>query len=153
MLFGKKKNILSPVNGQFVPLQEVSDPVFAQEMMGDGVAVLPYEGDIVSPVEGTVSMIAEQKHGIGITMTDGNELLIHMGIDTVELSGEPFELMVSLNDRVKPGDPLAFMDIEKVRSQGKDPVIMLISMNKTLEKKMYNQKQTVSSLEKLAKIG
>ncbi|MBO1308080.1 PTS glucose transporter subunit IIA [Enterococcus sp. 669A] len=152
MLFGKKKLIVSPVNGRFIPIEQVNDPVFAEGMMGDGVAVIPSENTIVSPVEGTITMLSEQKHGIGITMEGGTELLIHMGIDTVELGGKPFEINVQQNDQVKPGDALATMDVDMVRAEGRDPVIMIIATGKTLKKKKYSQEKDVSVLDELAKI-
>ncbi|MGM0216656.1 PTS sugar transporter subunit IIA [Enterococcus sp. AZ109] len=152
MLFGKKKLIFSPVNGRFIPIEQVADPVFAQGMMGDGVAVIPNENTIVSPVEGTITMLSEQKHGIGITMDGGTELLIHMGIDTVELEGKPFDIKVQLDTHVKPGEELATMDIDRIKAEGKDPVIMIITTGKSLKKKKYTQEKAVAAMDELAKI-
>ncbi|EOL45517.1 PTS system, glucose subfamily, IIA component [Enterococcus phoeniculicola] len=152
MFFSKKNRIYAPVAGTFVPLKEVNDPVFAQGMMGDGVAVEPKETHILSPVDGTVTMISEQQHGIGIQMEDGTDLLIHMGIDTVELGGTPFLTKVAIGDKVSSGDLLSIMDIEAIQSLGKETVIMLIATGKQLSKVQFSSRREVEASSELARI-
>lgn len=152
MLFSKKNRLYSPVDGEFIPLKEVNDPVFAQGMMGDGVAVIPENNQIFSPVEGIVTMTSDQKHGIGIKMLDGTEFLLHMGIDTVELNGGPFETKVKVGDSVKVGDILSLMDLESINKAGKETVIMMVVIGKTLSKVQYSSKRQVKAKDELAKL-
>ena len=91
--------VFSPIKGSVLPLSEVNDPIFAQEMMGKGLAIQPSANTVVSPIEGVVSMIAPSKHAIGITSTTGVEILIHVGLDTVQLNGEGFELLVQEHEK------------------------------------------------------
>ena len=131
-LFGKSKDdqaLMAIGNGQVIDLSEVEDPVFSQKMMGDGYGFRPEDGKFYSPVAGTISMVPETKHGIGISTTDGLELLIHMGIDTVELKGSPFEILVKEGDTVKIGDPIAIMDLNQVEDAGKKTTTMVIITN------------------------
>lgn len=152
MLFGKKKGIFSPVNGEFIPLEEVADPVFAQRMLGDGVAVIPESDEIVSPVVGTVTTIIEQKHALGLTMEGGQEVLVHMGIDTVELKGAPFDIHVKTGDHVEIGTPLAKMDRVAVKTAGKDSVIMVIATGQQLNAHKLNKRTQVKQGDELGKL-
>ncbi|MFK5280126.1 PTS glucose transporter subunit IIA, partial [Lacticaseibacillus paracasei] len=97
-LFKAKKKtgqpIIAPVTGILMPLDDVTDDVFSQKMMGDGFAIQPEESQIVSPVSGTVSTVFPTKHAIGITTPEGLDVLVHMGLDTVELDGKPFKVDV-----------------------------------------------------------
>ncbi|MGY3778969.1 PTS sugar transporter subunit IIA [Isobaculum melis] len=131
-LFGKKKKeatLASPANGELVLLETVSDPVFAQKVMGDGYAVIPADGNIVMPADGTVTSIFPTKHAIGLLLENGLELLVHMGVETVALKGAPFEIFVEENQKVKAGDALAKMDLELLAKEEKDHTIMLILTN------------------------
>ena len=108
--FGKKKsvsedkNLYTPLAGTVIDLEKVSDPVFAKKVMGDGYAIEPTSNDIVSPVAGEVSLV--QGHAIGFTRADGLEVLLHLGIDTVSLNGQPFQIKVKVGDIVDGGDAL-----------------------------------------------
>lgn len=124
-----EKTFLSPVDGKLISIDKVDDPVFAQKAMGEGFAVDPESNDIYSPVSGTVTMVADTKHGIGISTGDGEELLIHMGIDTVELNGKPFDVYVSIGDKVNAGQKIATMDLSKVESSGKESTIIIVLTN------------------------
>lgn len=152
MVFGKKKGIFSPVKGEFIPLEEVADPVFAQKMMGDGVAVIPSSDEIVSPVVGTVTTIIEQKHALGLMMEGGQEVLVHMGIDTVELNGAPFEVYVKTGDHVEIGTPLAKMDRAAVKVAGKDTVIMVIVTGQQLNSHKLTKRTSVNQGDELGKL-
>ncbi len=121
LFFGKKKKakeIVSPLNGTICPLDQVPDDVFAQKMLGDGVAVVPTDGKICSPVSGTVSQVTETKHAYCVTSDDGLDILIHFGIDTVKLKGEGFNVLVKEGDRVEPGTPICEADIEFIKNAG-----------------------------------
>ena len=102
----RELSLVVPLNGKVVPLKEVPDPVFSQEMMGKGCAIIPSDGNIYSPVNGVVRMIAPTKHAIGLESENGLEILIHFGLETVALKGEGFEVLVSEGQEVKQGDLL-----------------------------------------------
>ncbi|REC33362.1 sugar permease [Enterococcus pseudoavium] len=127
-MFKKKSQstICSPADGQLIPLSEVSDPVFSQGMMGPGFAVEPASDDIYSPVTGIVTSVFPTKHAIGLEMSDGKEVLIHIGIDTVELQGQGFDILVSEPNKVTPETKLAVVDRDYLKSQGKDSTIMVL---------------------------
>ncbi|MGX7199407.1 PTS sugar transporter subunit IIA [Enterococcus nangangensis] len=152
MLFGKKKSLFAPVDGEFIPLSTVKDPVFAQKMMGDGIAVIPSDGHVVSPVVGTISTIIEQKHALGITTPSGKEILLHMGIDTVALAGKPFELLVKAGDAVTVGTPLAEMDLQMVKDSGKDTTILVIVTGQEKISPKYTTATMVKKETELAKM-
>ncbi len=132
-LFKAKKKtgqpIIAPVTGILMPLDDVTDDVFSQKMMGDGFAIQPEESQIVSPVSGTVSTVFPTKHAIGITTPEGLDVLVHMGLDTVELDGKPFKVDVALNDVVTAGQPLATIDREQIKKSGYDDTIVVIYTN------------------------
>lgn len=125
----KQVSLDSPVAGKVISLDEVDDPVFAQGTMGKGFGVKPSSGEIFAPISGEITMIAATKHGIGIETADGLEVLIHMGIDTVELQNDPFEIMVELNEKVTTGQKIAEMDIGKVEQGGKDSTVIVVVTN------------------------
>ena len=127
-MFKKKKQgvIFSPVKGQLIPLSEVSDPVFSQGMMGPGFAVEPASNEIFSPVTGVVTSIFPTKHAIGLEMSDGKEVLLHIGIDTVELQGQGFDVLVGEAAKVTPETKLAVVDREYLKAQGKASTIMVL---------------------------
>ncbi len=113
----------APIEGRLLELAHVPDDVFAQKIMGDGFAIEPTHGEIISPVNGTVtSFMADTCHAIGITAEDGMEILIHIGIDTVTLGGDGFVGLVSQDDRVTAGQPLIKVDLERIR--GKVPSLI-----------------------------
>lgn len=124
-----KENLLAPANGLVLNLKDTNDPVFNSETMGKGFGLNPTDSTIVSPVSGTISMIAETKHAIGITTDDGLEVLIHMGIDTVTLKGKGFTLSCEPNQKIVAGQEIATMDLEVVKQAGLDTTIMVIITN------------------------
>lgn len=106
---------VSPIKGELKPITEVPDAVFSGKMMGDGFAILPTEGTIVSPVDGKIVNLFPTKHAIGILSNAGREILIHVGIDTVNLKGQGFEALIAENDQVKKGQPLLKVDLEYLK--------------------------------------
>lgn len=130
--FSKKKSIVlnSVANGLCKDLAGVNDPVFAKKMMGDGVAIEPTNGEIYSPCDGTIEMLYPTGHAVGIKLKDGTEILIHIGIDTVEMNGEGFQTIVKQGEKVKKGQLLISCDLNKIKKQGYDTDIMvLVSSN------------------------
>lgn len=119
---GKKVLFLSPLTGRAVPLEEVPDPVFSQKIIGDGVAVIPSEGKIVSPVNAQVVSVADTGHAYGLKTEEGIELLIHAGLETVSLKGECFKVYVKPGDAVKAGDLLAEMDLKFLEERKLNPI-------------------------------
>lgn len=133
-LFKKRASalpLMAPASGSVMALEAVGDPVFAGKMMGDGFGVEPADGAIVSPISGMVTMVADTGHGIGIRSDDGLEVLIHMGIDTVDLKGAPFMVAVSVDQQVQTGQPLAMMDLDAILAAGKASTVMVVITNTT----------------------
>lgn len=116
-------------SGQVLPLAEVADPVFSQKMMGDGYALVPTTKEVYAPVTGTVISIFETKHALGLLTETGAEILVHMGLDTVELKGEPFQIHVKEGDQVTPTTLLAEMDLTRVKAAGKATDIIVVMTN------------------------
>lgn len=125
----KKLHLMAPVSGLAMAITDVSDPVFSQKMMGDGFGIEPTDGQIAAPVDGRIMMIADTKHAIGIKADDGAELLIHLGIDTVELKGAPFEIDTAMDARVKAGDVIGSMDLDAIKKAGKKTTVIVAITN------------------------
>ena len=124
-MFGGKKEaaeVLSPVSGSVVPLSEVNDPAFAQEILGKGVAVKPSEGEFRAPLSGEVTVMFDTGHAVSIRGDNGAEVIVHIGLDTVQLKGQYFTAHVKQGDRVKAGDLLVTVDLEKVKDAGYDVI-------------------------------
>ncbi|SFJ15607.1 PTS sugar transporter subunit IIA [Thermoflavimicrobium dichotomicum] len=112
----KEVTLVAPITGKVIPLEQVEDPVFANKMAGDGLAIVPEQGVVVAPVDATVAHLFETKHAIGLQTKGGLEILIHIGLDTVNLKGEGFEAFVQLGDQVKQGQKLLGFDMEVIRN-------------------------------------
>ena len=126
---GPEVLIASPVTGTVIDLADVPDPVFSSKAVGDGLGVEPDDGAIVSPVDATITMVAGTGHAIGFKSESGLEVLLHLGVDTVELEGAPFDLSVKVGDAVKAGDSLGTMDLEAVRAAGKATTAIVVLTN------------------------
>lgn len=116
----------SPMKGSVRPVTESADEMFASKMLGDGIAVDPADGMVYAPCDGTVSLLFPTKHAVGIKSAEGVELLIHAGINTVQLNGEGFEAFVAQGDAVKKGDKLLKADLDFIREKGLNPQTMMI---------------------------
>lgn len=125
--------LLAPANGQVIALSKTSDPIFSKGTMGDGFGLTPTDNTVLAPVSGTISMIAETKHAIGITTKDGLEVLVHMGVDTVGLKGEPFDVVIKNGQEVKTGDQIATMNIEMIKAKDLDTTIMTLITNSSMK--------------------
>ena len=130
MFFKKKKSINAFVSGKTIPLSEVKDVVFSTGMVGDGIAIIPKEGLIISPIDGKIELAnPEMQHAIGLKTNDSIELIIHVGLDTVNLNNKGFELLVSQGQKVKIGDPLLSFDRNVIASAGFEDVVIMIVTN------------------------
>lgn len=122
----KNITIVSPANGTAVTLEQVPDAVFADKILGDGMAVIPSDGKFVSPIDGEVASVADSLHAIGFQTEDGLDVLIHIGLDTVKLNGEGFQVFVNVGDKVKKGDLVAEVDLEVLANNGLNPITPVI---------------------------
>ena len=126
---GIKEDVATVANGEVVKIEDVNDPVFSQKMMGDGFGVKPEDQNVYAPVSGKVTSVFPTKHAIGLLTDEGLEVLVHMGLDTVGLNGEPFDVKVKEGDQVKMGDLLALADLDKIKAAGKDDTIVVAFTN------------------------
>ena len=126
---GVTEEVYSVADGQVIELDQVKDPVFAQKMMGDGFAVEPANGNIVSPVSGTVSSIFPTKHALGLVTEAGLEVLVHIGLDTVSLEGKPFTVHVAEGQKVAAGDLLVTADLDAIRAAGRETSTVVVFTN------------------------
>lgn len=119
----------APMKGKCVSIREVPDPTFGEEILGKGIAIIPSDGRVYAPADGVVSTVFPTGHAVGVTTPDGAEVLIHIGLDTVELKGEPFTIKVSADQNVKKGDLLIEADLEKIKASGKDTITPMVICN------------------------
>ncbi len=126
---GLTEEVYSVADGQVIALEQVKDPVFAQKMMGDGFAVEPANGNIISPVSGTVSSIFPTKHALGLVTEAGLEVLVHIGLDTVSLEGKPFTVHVAEGQKVAAGDLLVTADLDAIRAAGRETSTVVVFTN------------------------
>ncbi len=127
--FKKEKNLLSVANGRVIGLNKVPDQVFSQKILGEGFGVVPTEGHFFSPTDGTVTDVTDTLHAYCITTHDGLEILVHIGIDTVELKGQGFTPLVKKGDRLSAGDAIAHADLELLKKKGYSTVTVVVVTN------------------------
>ncbi len=129
--FLKKKEgfLMSPADGEIIDITAVGDDVFSQKILGDGFAVRPASGSVFSPADGVVTDITDTLHAYCITTDDGLEILVHIGLDTVELRGEGFVPLTEKGAKVKAGSPLARADLDLLRKRGYDPTVVTVVTN------------------------
>lgn len=137
-----EETILAPLSGRVTELSEVPDPTFSQKMMGDGLAIVPSEGEVVSPVDGEIVQFFHTKHAIGIRSLSGAEILIHVGLETVSMNGEGFEGHVKEGDKVKAGDKLISFNIDLIKEKAADIITPIVITNG----------ENVESLDKLSAV-
>ncbi len=129
-------SLKAPLGGTIVPIEKVPDPVFAQRMVGDGIAILPDTDKVLAPVSGILTHIFPTGHAAGITTPEGIEILIHVGIDTVELKGEGFEILAKQGQKVEAGTPLIRLDLPKLREIARSTITPVIITNMPLVKEI-----------------
>jgi len=129
-LFGKKLDqIAAPVAGQAVPVSQVPDPTFGEEILGKGIAILPSEGKVYAPCDATVDMMFTTGHAVSLVADFGAEILIHVGLETVNLAGEHFTVHCANGDKVKKGDLLIEMDLDAIKAAGYNTITPVVICN------------------------
>ena len=116
-------------DGRTIPMDEVNDQTFAQELLGPGIAIVPSNGTVVSPIDGTIATVMDTKHAVCIQGEDGLELIVHAGLDTVELNGKYYQTYKEIGDQVKAGDVLLEFDLEEIAKAGYDVTTPIVITN------------------------
>ncbi|EJT4733815.1 PTS sugar transporter subunit IIA [Listeria monocytogenes] len=130
----KQETLFAHVTGQVIALEDVPDPVFNQKMMGEGIAIKPETGTIVAPIDGKIIQLAETKHAFGIRTDMGQEILVHIGLETVSLNGEGFNVLVSVGDKVRVGDPIVEADFDFIEKNAASTVVPMVITNSSVGK-------------------
>ena len=131
-MFEKNAKIISlkaVEDGRTIPMDEVNDQTFAQELLGPGIAIVPSNGTVVSPIDGTIATVMDTKHAVCIQGEDGLELIVHAGLDTVELNGKYYQTYKEIGDQVKAGDVLLEFDLEEIAKAGYDVTTPIVITN------------------------
>ena len=131
----KNLSVLAPVSGKIIALEQVPDPVFSGKTLGDGVAIIPEDGKIYSPVNGTVTTVSSTLHAYGFTTTDGVDILVHIGLETVSLNGEGFKVYIKDGDTVKEGDLIAEVDLTYLDKTGISAISPVLICSHTQSRK------------------
>lgn len=121
--------LMAPIEGEAVDITKVSDPTFADKLMGEGIAIIPTDGEVVAPIDGTIELVFDTKHAISMTSKEGVEVLIHVGLDTVGLNGNGFEAFVKAGDEVKVGDKLLSVDLGVIKEAGLETITPMVVCN------------------------
>lgn len=134
MFFGKKKKasallVLAPMEGEVVKVGEVNDPTFSEEMLGKGLAIRPTGGRVVAPVDGEVTQMFDTGHAVSLTSKDGLEVLVHVGLDTIQLKGKHYTIHAHTGDKVKAGDLLMEFDKDAIAADGYDTITPIVICN------------------------
>ena len=116
-------------DGRTIPMDEVNDQTFAQELLGPGIAIVPSNGTVISPINGTIATVMDTKHAVCIQGEDGLELIVHAGLDTVELNGKYYQTYKEIGDQVKAGDVLLEFDLEEITKAGYDVTTTIVITN------------------------
>lgn len=158
-LFSKNednKNCLyAPMAGQVVPVTDVPDPVFAEGMVGNGIAIIPSAGEVLAPCDGTISVMFDTGHAVSL-IADGTgaEVLIHVGLDTVTLNGAPFQLKAQSGQKVKKGDLLIVADLEAIKAAGLNPITpMLVCNHEDFSTFKMTTGKTVTNADAVIRLG
>ncbi|MBO1304888.1 PTS transporter subunit EIIC [Enterococcus sp. 669A] len=150
---GIKTKLVAPADGQLIAIDQVEDDVFSQKMMGEGFAVIPENGQIVSPIAGKVSSVFPTKHAVGLVTEDGIEVLLHMGIDTVDLKGGPFEITATEGQTIEAGSAIAQVDLAAIEAAGKLTTMIVIFTNgDMIENYHFDKTGTVKKGEAIGSI-
>ncbi|VJK78312.1 PTS system beta-glucoside-specific transporter subunit EIIABC [Streptococcus pneumoniae] len=146
-----KKMIFSPISGEIIPLSDVQDKTFSDKLIGDGVAIIPSEGKVYAPFDGKITNIFPTKHAIGLKSDEGVELLIHIGLDTVELKGQGFISHVEEGDRVFKNQLIFEMDLNLIKTKGYETVtpVIVTNTNDFLDVLVLPNNQTIEHSKEL----
>lgn len=129
-LFGKKVDeIAAPVAGQAVPINQVPDPTFGEEILGKGIAIVPTEGKVYAPCDASVDMMFETGHAVSLVADFGAEILIHVGLETVNLKGKHYTVHAATGDKVTKGQLLIEFDLEALKAEGYNPITPVVVCN------------------------
>ena len=151
-MFWKKKNVgtvYSPCVGQVVNLSEVPDAVFSEKMLGDGACIVPESNEFFSPVDGEIVQVFDTRHAYSIRSSDGLEILVHIGLNTVELKGEGFTALVKDGDKIKKGDKIAQVNLEHVQDMGYQLYTPILITNMSEVKKINVTQKKVEAKDAL----
>ena len=135
-LLSKSKTLIAPISGKAISITEVPDPIFSDKLIGDGLAFIPSSNTLVAPCDGIITTTIESGHAISLLSNDGLEILIHIGLETVSLEGDGFEVLVNVDDNVKAGTPLINIDTEFIKSKGLNLVTPLVIVNHDILKSL-----------------
>ena len=145
--------IVSPMNGQVVRIEDVNDEVFSSKMMGDGIAILPTDGKVYAPVSGEVTVMMDSNHAVGLVSENGAEILVHVGLDTVQMNGEGFVTHVQKGDYVKAGDLLIEANLETIKEHNYDTTTIIVVTNTmNYEKVIATQEANISKLDEMLEL-
>lgn len=122
----KAMTVYAPLTGKVIPLKEIPDQVFSQGILGPGCGIDPVSETVTAPFDGEITIVADTKHSVGMTSTDGLELLIHVGMDTVDMNGKGFHMYVKVGQRVKKGERLFDFSLKEIRAAGHSPVTAVV---------------------------
>lgn len=149
-----KGGLYAPITGNYIPLEEIPDEVFSQGILGPGCGIEPEEALVVAPCNGTISTVAETKHAVGITAEDGAELLIHVGMDTVDMNGSGFTVKVREGQKVVCGQPLLTFDFARIKAAGHPATTAFIVTNADdVGQVVFETGKRLEKTEKLGQIG
>ncbi len=134
-LFSRKKDVIvcAPVSGKIVSISEVPDQVFSDKIIGDGVAIIPDNGNFVSPIDGVLGAVFPSGHAYGIKHKKGFNILLHIGLETVAMDGKGFDILVKQGDSIKAGDPLTVVDLKLVKEKAKSTISPIVITSDTLD--------------------
>ena len=124
--FGQSKTVLTPIRGKVLAQADIPDETFAQGILGPGCGIEPTGKTVYAPFDGTVEQVASTLHAVGMTSEDGIEILIHVGMDTVEMQGKGFKALVKVGDKVKAGTPLLKVDLDAIRAAGHPSAVQIL---------------------------
>lgn len=140
----KEKNVYAPITGKCIDITEVNDIGFSSKAMGDGIAIIPESNLVCSPANGVIKMIFRTGHAFGIETNDGLELLVHIGIDTVNLNGEGFEILRKENEKIKKGDPIIKIDLDKIKKDYDPSTLLIVTNNKKIQKNLIGENVSIN---------
>lgn len=153
-LFKKKEiSILAPIEGKTISIEKVNDQVFAQKLVGDGIAIIPTGNVLKAPCDGLISLITETKHAFSIEMENGIQILVHFGLDTVALKGKGFDVLEEQGKTVKAGTPIIKVDIDFLKSKNIDlsTPVLIVNVDKTKKIECIEEK-TVTNADEVLKV-